>query len=189
MLVMIEKTIMAVKDELTRSFSALEMWFARDNSLLNYRPQNGGWTIAQVLEHVSLTNHYLLILIRKATSRAIDKSKKMDYRHMLVGYELNWDMLRAIREPGLFHWNRPDHMEPGGMILLTEVKTKLDAQLAECLGYLQQLSNGEGILYKTMMSVNDCGKIDVYHYIGFLAWHARRHVVQMEKIEKEFQHK
>jgi hypothetical protein len=41
-------------------------------------------------------------------------------------------------------------------------------------------------LCKTMMSVNNIGKIDVYHYICFLVQHAKRHITQMEKIRDEF---
>ena len=36
------------------------------------------------------------------------------------------------------------------------------------------------------MTVNDLGKIDVYQYIYFLVKHAERHIVQMLKIEQEF---
>jgi hypothetical protein len=51
---------------------------------------------------------------------------------------------------------------------------------------LDQLKNGEGVLHKTMMSVNKLGKIDVYHFIYFLVQHAKRHIGQMEKIKGEF---
>ena len=60
---------------------------------------------------------------------------------------------------------------------------KLDSQPQECLGCLHKIPNGEGILCKTMMTVNNLGKIDVYHYICFLAQHAERHITQMEKIK------
>jgi hypothetical protein len=48
------------------------------------------------------------------------------------------------------------------------------------------MPNGEGILYKTTMSVNDLGKIDVYQYIYFLAQHAKRHLAQMERNEQAY---
>ena len=59
--------------------------------------------------------------------------------------------------------------------------------MSECLSCLDQLKNGEGVLHKTTMSVNDLGKIDVYHYIVFLVQHAKRHLVQMDKIKIEFE--
>jgi hypothetical protein len=47
------------------------------------------------------------------------------------------------------------------------------------------MKNGEGLLYKTTMTVNELGKINVYEYIYFLSLHAQRHVTQMKKNESE----
>ena len=58
-------------------------------------------------------------------------------------------------------------------------------QLTECLDWLDQLSQGAGILYKTTMTVNDLGKINVYEYLYFLAMHIRRHLMQMNQIKQE----
>lgn len=35
------------------------------------------------------------------------------------------------------------------------------------------------------MSVNDLGKIDLYQWLYFLARHARRHVQQMQEVERQ----
>jgi hypothetical protein len=78
-------------------------------------------------------------------------------------------------------------MEPKGVLSLNEVKSTLKEQMQECLVLLDQMTNGEGRLYKTMMSVNDLGKIDMYHYIYFLVQHANRHLMQMEKVRAEFE--
>ena len=61
-----------------------------------------------------------------------------------------------------------------------------EQQLKQCYTHLQALQGGEGVLYITMMSVNNLGKIDVYHYIYFLVQHAKRHITQMERVEVEF---
>ena len=80
-------------------------------------------------------------------------------------------------------------MEPTGAKTSPEVKTQLAAQMLQCQSALAEMPNGEGILYKTTMTVNELGKIDVYEYIYFLAMHAQRHVEQMEKIEQEWRTK
>ena len=54
-------------------------------------------------------------------------------------------------------------MEPAGTVNMTDIRNKLHQQLIECLECLNELQNGEGVLCKTMMTVNDLGKIDVYH--------------------------
>lgn len=77
-------------------------------------------------------------------------------------------------------------MEPTGNVSFDEIKNKLQLQENECRACLTTLQNGEGVLYKTMMSVNGLGKIDVYHYMLFLVQHIKRHIMQMQKIKLEF---
>ncbi|WP_460559209.1 DinB family protein [Ferruginibacter profundus] len=184
---MIDDVIHKIRNELTTAFEEVYRWFNMNAGQLNYQPANNGWSIRKVLEHILLTNHFLLILIKKGTVKAIAKAEDIDYADLLVDYDLEWDKLKAIGEHQSFYWNRPEHMEPSGTVDMNTIKSKLGHQLSECLNCLAQLKNGEGILYKTTMSVNGLGKIDVYHYILFLALHIKRHLAQMEKIKKEFE--
>jgi hypothetical protein len=174
-----------IKVELTNTFDEVYGWFDMPDERLHFAPQNGGWTIAQILEHISLTNHYLLILIRKGAIKALEKSRNENYRDLLKDYELDWDKLELIGQPGAFRWHRPEHMEPSGTKSMNSVKADLQLQVKECMDLMDQMSQGEGTLYKTMMTVNGLGKIDVYHYICFLVQHAKRHIVQMQKVAQE----
>ena len=70
---MIQDIINRIKDELIKTFNDLFYWLKSDDQLLDYCPSNHGWTIRQILEHISLTNHFLLILIRKGTIKSIEK--------------------------------------------------------------------------------------------------------------------
>lgn len=183
---MVTTVINTIDRELVQTFDELFRWFDVNKDLLHYSPNNNRWSIRKILEHVSLTNHYLLILIRKGTVKAIERSRKADFSTALVDYDLDWNRIKEIGRPGAFNWSRPNHMEPRGKRPVTEVQFHLQLQLKECQQLLNQLQHGEGALYKTMMSVNNLGKIDVYHYIYFLVQHARRHISQMEGVEVEF---
>ncbi|WP_315819822.1 DinB family protein [Paraflavitalea speifideaquila] len=174
-----------IKVELTNTFDEVYGWFDVPDERLYYIPQNGGWSIAQILEHIALTNHYLLILIRKGTIKALEKSRNVNYRDLLKDYELDWSKLELIGQPAAFKWHRPEHMEPGGVKPMGLVKADLQLQVKECMDLMDQMNQGEGILHKTMMTVNGLGKIDVYHYICFLVQHAKRHIVQMQQLEQE----
>ena len=57
------EVINTIETELTQTFDELFEWFNIENELLNYTPDNKGWSIRKILEHISLTNHYLLMLI------------------------------------------------------------------------------------------------------------------------------
>jgi len=183
---MIDEIINKIRNEIKTVFDEVYEWFNVNEGQLNYEPKNGGWNIRKVLEHISLTNHFLLILIKKGTIKSIAKAKNTVYARLLIDYDIDWIKLKAIGEHQSFYWNRPEHMEPTGTVDLAAIKSKLQQQLTESLDYLTQLKNGEGILYKTTMSVNDLGKIDVYHYLVFLALHTKRHLTQLEKIKAEF---
>ena len=59
--------------ELTQTFDEMFKWFNIDKELMHYAHNNKGWSIRKVLEHVSLTNHYLLMLISKGNKKALEK--------------------------------------------------------------------------------------------------------------------
>lgn len=182
----IHSQIDLIRGTLTHVFSLVNSWFSKENDLLNYNPTYGGWTIYEIIEHISLTNYYLLILIEKGTKKALINSSKLSLENELKDYNFLSHQLEEVGEYKSFSWIRPEHMEPKGNISIEELALKLNSQLKECLACLDKLPNGEGILYKTTMTVNSLGKLDVYQYIYFLAMHIHRHLEQMKRIEEEY---
>ncbi len=53
---------------LKTTFEEINLWFEKNEALRTHIPKNKGWNINQILEHIYLTNHYLLILIDKGTN-------------------------------------------------------------------------------------------------------------------------
>ncbi len=182
----IQTTIADIKTFLLDTFSSIDTWFEMDVELRNYRPTSGGWTIDEILEHIGLTNHFLLILIDKGANKALENVHKLDLQTELQNHVFHWNKLSEVGLHKSFTWIRPEHMEPTGKKPLAEVRHQLKEQVSRCLNNLDRLKNGEGVLYRTTMSVNGLGKIDVYEYIYFLAQHGQRHVTQMQKNEAEF---
>lgn len=87
---MINDVLDKLRQELENAFTALNVWFNTGDELAGYRPQSGGWSIGEILEHVSLTNHFLLILIRKETEKAVQKAKTANPAKEVADYEINW---------------------------------------------------------------------------------------------------
>ncbi len=100
---------------------------------------------------------------------------------VLINYTFDSAKLIEIGLHQSFVWIRPEHMEPTGKKPPEEVRHLLKWQLTQCITCLQAMPDGEGVFYKTTMSVNNLGKLDVYQYIYFLVQHARRHLTQMQK--------
>ena len=59
----IKELILEIKTFLNLTFDNIDLWFDREQAVREYRPKNNGWTIDEILEHIALTNHFLLILI------------------------------------------------------------------------------------------------------------------------------
>jgi len=174
-----------IREQLTGSFTRIDAWFDKDEGVRSYQPSGGGWSVNQILERIGLTNFFLLKLIRRGTQKALLNTRNLDLSTELVGYKFHREKLTEIGIHRSFDWVRPEHMEPRGEKSLPEVRQQLREQLAECLGCLDQLRHGEGVLYRTTMTVNGLGKIDVYEYLYFLAQHGQRHVTQMQRNEQE----
>lgn len=179
--------IQEIRSHLTQSHEDLLICFQLDETLKDYRPVDGGWTVHEILEHVSLTSHFLLILIDKGADKALRNVQERDLNTMLKTEHLNLSKLDAIGRHMSFEWIRPEHMEPTGEKSAEELIVLLKDQLQRCLNHLEQLKNGEGLLYKTTMTVNELGKLNVYEYIYFLSKHAERHIRQIGQNCLEFQ--
>lgn len=182
----IEEIITEIRNHLKDTFARIDCWFDKPEAVRNFRPEAGRWTIEEVLEHIALTNHFLLILIDKGAQKAINKATTADLKAELEQYVFHRDRLDEVGIHQSFSWIRPEHMEPKGEKNSSEVRAWLNEQLNHCLDVLEQLKNGEGILYKTTMSVNALGKIDVYEYLYFLSQHGIRHIAQMQKNKNAF---
>jgi hypothetical protein len=182
----IEELIKEIKNHLIQTFSNIDAWFEKDVKLQEYQPKSDGWSINQILEHIGLTNHFLLILIEKGTKKALANLQNLNLKEELVNYNFHRTKLEEVGQHRSFAWIRPAHMEPKGEMSLELVRQQIKNQLAQCISALEKLPSGEGILSRTTMSVNDLGKIDVYEYLYFLSQHGQRHISQMEKVEQEF---
>lgn len=178
--------IQEIQIHLIQTHAQIFDWFQEAEAVKNYRPADNGWTILEILEHIALTSHFLLILIDKGTDKALRNVKGVSQVELLRAFDYKLDKLDAIGMHKSFPWIRPEHMEPKGVKKELEIKAELIDHLSRCLNLLAKLKNGEGLLYNTTMTVNDLGKLNVYEYIYFLSKHAERHVQQMEENRSEF---
>jgi hypothetical protein len=183
----LEQTLKTLKRELIGTFAVVDEWFDREHPLRSHHPFPGAWNTNEVLEHIMLTNHYLLIIIDNGRTNALHKSQSAPSRiEFPSDYSLGSKAMLQVADPDAFPWQRPDHHQPTGKIGLLEIRREIRNQLNKCLITLDYLPNGEGMLHQTTMSVNNLGKLDVYQYLYFLALHAQRHLRQMEKNENSF---
>ena len=66
---MIQHLILDIDLFLTGIHGKADTWFDKPQALRQFKPQ-AGWTIDEILEHIALTSHFLLIIIEKGTDKA-----------------------------------------------------------------------------------------------------------------------
>jgi hypothetical protein len=175
------ETVRKVSRTVDDAFTAIYPWFRQAPEVLNYRPKDQGWTIAEILEHITLTSHFLLIVASNGCAKALKRAQSQSIKDS----ESDLSKLAVIADRGKFPWIRPEHMEPQGKVL-SEILIVMRSQHEQCLGLLKKLKNGEGSLFQAGMSVNHLGRIDLYQWIYFIAQHAKRHIGQMNENLEEF---
>lgn len=166
--------------------SAVLPWFDADPEMMDWLPQGSGWSISEILAHITLTSHYLLILIKKGEAKALKAKDRREQPPLPDTYEL---IPEKLAEAGLFQafaWHRPEHMDPRTHAPEWPIRQRFFEQMHICEETLRQLEGGWGTAVRTTMTVNEIGKLDVYQYIVFLCNHAMRHVMQMESVREQF---
>lgn len=175
-----------VREALINNFQELDRWFKEDVALLDYKPSQDSWSIREVLEHISLTNYFLLLTINKSTRRALER--KLDGLIIMPphDYEEKFRQIEIVSSKS-FGWVNPTHLEPSGTKDMDDVRSILKQQFAQSMYNLSLLKNGEGRLVNTMMTVNNLGKLDIYQYIYFLTKHIERHQAQMQELREQYE--
>ncbi len=154
-------------------------WFDQTLSVRTWLPLHDRWSIDEILHHITLTSHYLLILIDKASNKCLKAKARGETLDWPATYSLIPEALRDAGAIEAFTWHRPDHMDPRTYPATGDVRALFLAQMDRCEKILETLEGGWGHWSLTTMSVNDLGKIDVYQFIVFLCKHAQRHCMQM----------
>lgn len=175
-----EITTKRIHKELIETFDYLDTIFDFSDGLRQSRLNENEWSINEILEHITLTSHFLLITLKQSLTKVLRRSKESS----IPENNSNLEKIIVVGDPDAFDWIRPEHMQPTGKISHLEVRSKMQVQKAECLEILSQIKQGEGNLHRVSMSVQDLGKLNMYEWMYFLIQHAKRHCVEIDRIIK-----
>lgn len=174
------QTIQRLTLEVQTTFAALDTYFELPATLRQTHPEPEAWSMDEILEHITLTNHFLMLTLRNSRDKVLRRARTQP----IPDSESDLDTLLRIGDPDAFPWTRPEHMEPTRQTTPEAVRQTLRTQGQECLAILSQISHGEGALHTVRMSVQNLGKLDMYQWLFFLVQHARRHIVEMDRIRQ-----
>jgi hypothetical protein len=144
---------------------------------LEWRPPAGGWSMAEVLEHLTVTNERYLSAMREATPVPVTEPKA--WRPTIAGALLNF----ALRRPKL-RMKTPRVFSPGPQprarvfheFLRTQLDLRREAERAIAAD-LRRTRVASPAATMLRLNLGDCFEI--------LVTHANRHLGQVERIRKQ----
>ena len=175
-----ERVVETLAARLARAYEELEACFDLPEERLARRPAPEDWSPAEVLEHVSLTSHYLLVLVAKIA----DKVRRRQARGLTPrSAPPRFEHLDAFASTD-YAWDCPEHMLPTGSAAPREVRTRLRVQARAIAELLDEFKTGEGSLHTLRLTLLDPAgrlgdRLDLYQYLYFLGLHAERHLAQI----------
>lgn len=168
-----------LRDSIEAVFGTVDQYFELPENVLVHRLNDSSWSIREVLEHIALANHYLMLTLSKHQDKADRRAKNSQEVEMS---QIDWEHMRLIGQRGSFVWPHPEHMTPSGKVDSGEVQARIADQKNRLLESLDQMQDGRGLLCSIKMSVQSLGKINLYQWMYFIVLHAQRHVQQIEEI-------
>lgn len=166
----------AQRSRLARGAEALALWLALEDPWWSQRPAPGAWSAAEVLEHVTLTQHYLLLLTEKLARRGLARAARGVAPPPTPTSTAVLDAL-ASRD---FRWEHPEHMAPGGAATRAELGARLREETRRALELFELTPRGAGALADARMGAIDA-RLDVYGFLHLYTLHAERHLAQLER--------
>ncbi|MGE0131050.1 MAG: DinB family protein [Blastocatellales bacterium] len=141
----------------------------------NFRPDENQWTIAEIVEHVSVVNDgFLRIthkLLKEAESAAKQPKADLNLGHTIL--DENGD------QPPPFQ--APDRVRPQGGVDIEDSLAKMRAALA---GFAEIQSRLEAVdLSEPMFPHPAIGPINAYQWMVLLSEHEDRHRNQIERLK------
>ena len=70
-----QNTVIRVKTELNHTFEILDTFFDVPQTVRQIQPAPYEWSIDEILEHISLTNHFLMITLDNCRNKVLRRTK------------------------------------------------------------------------------------------------------------------
>src|SRR5262245_36191633 len=143
---------------------------------VSFRPDENQWTIAEIVEHVSIVDSNFLRLTHKLLKEAESAPKPPEADLNLGHTSLNEN---GDQHPGPFP--APERVRPQGGVGIEDSLAKMQATLA---GFAEIQSRLEAVdLSEQMFPHPFLGPINAYQWMVLLGEHENRHRGQIERLK------
>ncbi len=145
------------------------------------RPTEQGWSVAEVLEHLSRVEKGIAKLVAlKVGEMQMQPEPPREGAEMVPVDPAKFDL---VKTPSV-RLTAPDRVAPLGEMSAEDARTAL----LETRGVLlDQLHAGDGLAYSGVRHPHPfLGELDLYEWVYFIAAHERRHLAQIRAVAAHF---
>jgi hypothetical protein len=148
---------------------------------VNWRPTPAHWSIAECLDHLTVTNRELMKQIEAAISdaRARGLTSRGPFRHGIIGNML----VRSLEPPAKMKFKAPKIFKPRPDQSLETVARDFFAVQEELLRLIEQANGLNLARIKVTSPVTKLIKLSLGQAFGLIATHARRHLWQARQVK------
>jgi uncharacterized damage-inducible protein DinB len=151
-----------------------------------FRPDEGCWSVAEIIEHLAITEQNMVrligMLLQKAESAAAENPATGDdapataATHAFKPFSLD-SHIEQIRDKKL---NAPEQVRPNGQVALAESLTNLQRtrDAVESFRTRLEAADPEAATYPHPAF----GALNVYQWLAFIGHHEARHLRQIEQL-------
>ena len=152
-----------------------------DAATLMKRPERGGWSVAENLQHLILTADAMLPLAETAIS-ALERDGRKTSRHSRLGL-MGWLLTKSLEPPSRMKTRTAPPFEPvsvGDPLILCDRFLEGNANLGRLIARATGLATNT---VKVTSPFNPRVKYNAYAALRIVLVHARRHLFQAAKVK------
>jgi hypothetical protein len=141
-------------------------------SQLDWKPADSVWSVAECIEHITITEKGIFDMIKGSLQQPADPSKRSEVKNMDEG------VIQMISDRS-YRVKTQDPMKPTGQFGNAQQTLEVYKQRrGEVIDFIKSTEDDLRNHYMDL----PFGKIDAYQGLLFLAAHSKRHTLQIEEV-------
>lgn len=165
------------------NLDARDLLAGLNESQFNWRPTPGHWSIAECLDHLTVTNREMIESIKRTISDARSKglTSRGPFRHGWIGNMF----VRSLEPPVKMKFKAPKFFKPRPDQSLAEVTRDFFAVQDEVLRLVREANGINLARVKVTSPVTRLMRLSLGQVFGLIAGHNRRHLWQARRVKTD----
>lgn len=148
------------------------------------QPEPGSWSIAECLEHLTMSTDAMLPLLQAGTDHLPDEDKSLRYGLDIRGATMVW----LMEPPARMRMRSPEHFRPRDLEMLARASERFSASQDRLRRYIESARGRALTRVKITSPFNSSVRYSLYAALRILAAHQRRHLWQAGRVRTLISH-